>query len=236
MHRADRRRLVVAAGTALALLGLWIGHTVEYIRVWGGAGLQRELVGSVHLYMLPLGAAIAAGAAFGGVRLWRAWAVLGARLDAARLAVPALLRGRHVELPDPLEDRRPSFVAGILVAWPLLTLLQVALYVFQENVEAAVGRYPMPGLGAVTGVHALAPAVHAGVALVLLVAFAVVLRLVRRRADIVVAVESSVRALLRALRGRAPLVLEPVELHQRAPRQRFGCDVRQRPPPALLAA
>jgi hypothetical protein len=43
----------------LALVGLWLGHTLEYVRVWGWRGLSAELFGSPHAYMLPLAAVLA---------------------------------------------------------------------------------------------------------------------------------------------------------------------------------
>lgn len=234
MLAADSRRLVVAGGVGLALVGLWVGHTVEYVRVWGSTGLQAELVGSLHLYMLPLGALLALGSALAGVRVWRAWCRLGRRIDVARSAVPALLRGHRIALPDARDGARPSIAAGIAVAWPALTALQVALYVAQENIEAGVWGYRPPGLGAIAGIHWLAPAVHAAVALVLLIVAALVLRLLRRRGAVVAAVEARVRALLTALLARASSAVAPTPAVARPPAHLLCHSLRQRPPPALL--
>lgn len=236
----DKRRLLVGGFVALALVGLWLGHTVEYVRVLGTAGLTAELTGSVHAYMLPLGAALALAATIGGAWIWRCWVALGARLDRARAMAASLLRGRVPTTAEPpaapATPRSPSFVAGVLAAWPALTLLQVALYLVQENVEALAAGAPAPGFAAITGVHALAPLVHAGVALVLVVAGAALLRLLQRRARQVGVVEAVVRALLRRWRGLPQRLPLPATRDAAAPSQLLGRHILQRPPPALLAA
>jgi hypothetical protein len=140
-------------------------------------------------------------------------------------------------VPEPLPGvAAPSFWAGFLVAWPVLTLLQVALYVFQENVEAAVAGLPAPGLGAVTGVHVLAPLVHAAVALLLLIAASGVQRLLRSRTRCVATVEALVTALLQAVTSRAPRLDTPPSRLVRTPVLLFGIGFRQRPPPLALLA
>jgi len=224
---------MVGGGAALALAGLWLGHTLEYARVWGLAGLDSELVGSIHAYMLPLAAAIAVLAALFAARIWRLWSALGQRLDASRAALHQLMRGRRAAVPDAMHGDAPSFVSGVAVAWPALALLQIALYLVQENVEAVVAGGRAPGLGAITGTHALAPLVHAGVALVLILWAAALLHLLRHRSARIVAVESIARALLRALTTRAPRLILPRSCDARPPLQR-GLRLRQRPPPALL--
>lgn len=236
----DRRQLLVGGFVALALVGLWLGHTVEYVRVLGTAGLTTELTGSVHAYMLPLAAALAIAATVGGAWIWRSWVALGSRLDRARAMATSLLRGHApstAELTnEPAVSNSPSFAAGVLAAWPALALLQIALYLVQENVEALAGGAPAPGFGAVTGVHALAPLVHAGVALVLVVAGAGLLRLLRRRTRQIAVVEAVVRALLRRWRGRPQPLAVPADRDAAAPSQVLGRHILQRPPPSLLAA
>lgn len=240
MAPRDKRRLLVGGFVALALLGLWLGHTVEYVRVLGTAGLTTELTGSVHAYMLPLGAALALAAAIGGTWIWRSWVALGARLDRARAVARSLLRGHPpattAPSSEPASPTSPSFTAGVLAAWPALALLQVALYLVQENVEALAAGAPAPGFGAITGVHALAPLVHAGVALVLVVAGAGLLRLLQRRARQVAVVEAVVRALLRRWRGLPQPLAIPAARDAAAPSQLLGRHILQRPPPSLLAA
>jgi hypothetical protein len=236
MRLRDNHRAYVGGSVALALIGLWLGHTLEYLRVWGTAGLQAEFLRSVHAYMVPLGAAIAAVCAVAGIRLWRVWAALGLRLDAARWSVRRLFRGATVEAPSAAPHRSaPSLPAGVLAAWPPLAVLQICLYLLQENVEALAGGAPPPGFGAITGVHALAPPVHAGVSLVLVLAAALALRLVRRRAKEVALVEAVVRAFLRTLFGRPLRLPSPPSRDVRAPLQLLGLLVRQRPPPTPLS-
>ena len=235
----DRRQLLVGGFAALALVGLWLGHTVEYVRVLGTAGLTTELTGSVHAYMLPLGAALAFAAAIGGVWIWRSWVALGARLDRARGMATSLLRGRTTPaepVAEATSRHSPSLAAGVLAAWPALALLQIALYLVQENVEALAAGAPAPGFGAITGVHALAPLVHAGVALVLVIAGAGLLRLLQRRAKQIAVVEAVIRALLRRWRALPQPLALPPERDAVAPSLLLGRHILQRPPPALLAA
>ena len=236
----DKRQLLVGGFVALALVGLWLGHTVEYVRVLGTAGFTTELTGSVHAYMLPLGAVLAVAATVGGAWIWRWWVALGARLDRARAMASDLLQGRFPTTAAPLgassTPKAPTFAAGVLAAWPALALLQIALYLIQENVEALAAGAQAPGFGAITGVHALAPLVHAGVALVLVVAGAGLLRLLQRRARQVAVVEAAVRALLRRWRGVPQPLPIPADRDASAPSQLLGRHILQRPPPSLLAA
>lgn len=66
--RGTRGRAVgLAAGRCQKQLdGVWLGHTAEYLRVEGTAGLRDELVGSIHWYMAPVGAVLAVLAAWCG--------------------------------------------------------------------------------------------------------------------------------------------------------------------------
>jgi hypothetical protein len=222
-------------GGLLALVGLWLGHTLEYVRVWGTHGLQTVVAGSIHAYMLPLALLLILAAALAGGRMWRVWMRLGARVDGAHLNLTALLHGRRLGARiGANDDVLPSLPARILAAWPALTLVQILFYVVQENVEAAVANAPAPGFGAVTGAHALAPLVHAAVALLLLVAVAGVVRLLRRRIAVIAAVEAIVRLLLSRLE-REPCANSPSVRAAAPPLYRFGAHLWRRPPPALLA-
>ena len=169
--RSRRLALTIGGGVALLVLGgLWIGHTLEYVRVWGTPGLETELAGSVHAYMVPFALLLILAAAFASGRWWRVWMRLGVRLDDGQRALAALLRGKQdpsgMRVPS---ERLPSLPARVITAWPALALAQIIFYVIQENVEAALAGVPAPGLGAITGVHAYAPLVQAAVALLLLV-------------------------------------------------------------------
>jgi hypothetical protein len=128
---------------AVAAAGAWIGHAVEYLRVFGRAGFGTTAARSAHAYMGPLGLALLA-IAVGG-----AYASILARRRLERLLV----------LPA---EARPS----LAFPWLLWTvwLLQLALYVVQENAEARAIGVNLHGWQAVTGVHQWAPLVQLCVA------------------------------------------------------------------------
>jgi hypothetical protein len=110
-----------------------------------------------------------------------------------------------------------------------LTVLQLGLYLFQENVEAAISGAPSPGLGAVSGFHAPALLIHAAVSLVLCAAALLAARLLRRRAAAVERVAALLRHLLDrlgSLRPETPAA-RPLPL---TPLDRFG-RLWCRPPP-----
>ena len=46
----------------LALIGVWLTHTVEHLRVGAAAGVSAAAFSSVHVYMLPVGAVLALAA------------------------------------------------------------------------------------------------------------------------------------------------------------------------------
>jgi hypothetical protein len=231
----SRRRLRVAAsgGVLLSLVGVWLAHTLEYARTTGTGGISAVMLGSLHVYMLPVGmllALLAAGAAVRGVRLWLG---LGRQLVAVRLAVAAALRGRSRAAVPATAAPVPRGASRLLAWWVPLTLLQIGLYLFQENVEAVLAGAAAPGMGAVTGAHALAPLIHAAVALALCALVALGSRLLRRRVE---AVERAVALLLvlldriGSLRPHRPVATEAVP----APLDRFG-RLWCRPPPVPVS-
>lgn len=233
------RRLRPAAGflALLPFIGMWVGHTLEYLRVEGLTPAFSEVAfGSVHAYMLPLALVLAATAVFFAADLFRLWAGLGARLDEARARLGAVLSGRIVDpSAAPCAEADPSLTSRLLIAWPALAAVQTALYLIQENVEAVAARLPAPGLAPVTGAHALAPVVQASVALGLIAATEAVTWLLRRRACEVARVEAIVTILVRALRrGARQRVVVPRAVFPR-PELR-GAALFGRAPPASLAA
>jgi hypothetical protein len=235
MRRRHLALTIGGVGGLLALVGLWLGHTLEYVRVWGTNGLHTVVAGSIHAYMLPLALLLILAAALAGGRMWQLWMRLGTRVDAAQHSLTALLQGRR-EAPrmGANHDALPSLPARIIAAWPALTLVQILFYIVQENVEAAAAGVPAPGFGAVTGVHTFAPLVHAAVALLLLVAVAGVVRLLRRRIAVIAAVEAFVRLLVSRLEREA-CANSPSVRAAAPPLYRFGAHLWRRPPPALLA-
>jgi len=222
----------------LAFCGLWIAHAIEYARAFGPRDALIVLAGSVHLYMIPLGFGLAVAAALASSRLFSVWMRLGTRLDRTRGEIARVLRGR-APVPAPsdaagrllAERSGPSRHARLVVAWPALTVLQLALYLGQENLEALRAGTAAPGFGAISGVHALAPAVHALVALVLLLLVLAADRLVGRRAQTLDAAERLLRRLLqRFARSRNA---HP-QVRSVPPAWLLGDVCRQRPPPLAL--
>jgi hypothetical protein len=233
-----RLRLAASSGVLLALAGVWLGHTVEYARVGGLDGLGQVMVGSLHVYMLPVGMLLALAAAAGAVRGVRLWLHLGRRLAALRRALPGALRGTRGAAVRgeavAAMGAAPPVLSRVAAWWLPLTALQIGLYLFQENVEAAISGAPAPGLGAISGVHALAPLVHAGVALLLCAAVAVALRLLHRRAGAVAWVAALIRHLLDRIGSLRP-VAPRAEVPVLQPLDRFG-RLWCRPPPAPVSA
>jgi hypothetical protein len=234
---ARKARLAAAGLFLLSFVGLWLGHTLEYARVWGTAGLREELTGSVHGYMVLVALALAVLAGASALVLWRVWSALGRRVDAARSALAGTLRGRPVALDRTTSSagHRPvSFGTRLAGLWLLLTVVQVGLFLVQENVEQVAAGYPAPGFGPITGTHWAAALVHATVALVLATLTTLVARAFGRRATVVSAVEALVRVLLSIL--RRPLAIRPrVTAWQPAPLQAHGCQLWSRPPPLRRA-
>ena len=228
-----RRRLFAPTVAVLALVGTWIGHSLEYVRVGGRAGLRAELLGSVHVYMLPVGALLVGLAVAGGMGWWRAWQALGRGLDAARAAVAEALRGRPGAAAAP--GVAPSFVARWGALSLLLGGLQVTLYAVQENLEAVAAGRVAPGLGVLLGAHAPAPLVHLGVAALIAAVVAGGGRLLRGRAERLRGVSRLLRVLLATL---TPRVAPPAPAARwcPSPLDRLGRQLWRRPPPLSLLA
>jgi hypothetical protein len=235
-----RRRLwLLVAIALLSAVGVWLGHTLEYIRVWGTGGLEQEISGSVHLYMVPAGLGLTVLLAAAAATLGRLRAGLGER--AAR-ASALLARPWHALVPPAArseEKPRPhrSALAVFATLGTTLATVQVGLYLFQENAETALAGVPVPGLSAVSGVHWAAPLIQVGVGLALAAVATAVWVLLRRDAEAVERVERAVRrvlAVLAARRGRS--VTTPLT----APRRVYplpellGSSIWCRPPPLSL--
>jgi hypothetical protein len=232
MVSSSRPRLVAPGVAMLAVVGVWLTHTVEYTRLTGSARLAGGALASVHVYMLPAGALLALCAALAGVRCWRAWWALGRRLEGARAALASAWRGRqHPGVPVPPVPE-PSDSSRLVALWLPLTAIQAALYLLQENVEALVAGQPLPGLGAVTGVHLPVLLVHLAVALVLACAALQVSRRLDRRRGRVAACERLLRAVLRSL-ARSSDAPPAREAWSPSPLDRFGRHLWRRPPPPL---
>ena len=238
MPFARRRPWLIAAVALLSATGVWLGHTLEYVRVWGTSGLERELVGSVHLYMVPAGLALILLLGAGWAAIRRVHARLGER--AARAG--ALLAGpwRSAEPAAQAGDargrsERPA-LAIFLMLGTALAVLQVALYLVQENTEATLAHLPAPGLAAISGVHWAAPLLQAVTAFSLAAVATCAWALVRRHAERVENAEQVVRRVLAVVAARrarsiavpaAPRRLEPLT-------KLLGSSIWCRPPPLAL--
>ena len=198
LHR--QTRVAASGGVLLALIGLFLGHTLEYLRVWGPTGIVESITNPVHAYMLPVaGVLLALGAVF-ALRLARAWQALNARLDRAAAGVRRILRGRDADVsvaPTALSTPGTRLVA----IWLPLATAQTALYLVQENIEAVARSQPAPGLGAITGIHWAAPFVHLYVSLLLACVVRICEILFRRREIAVERVEALLRVIARRRRS-----------------------------------
>jgi len=225
-------RVAASGGVLLAFVGLWIGHTLEYLRVLGSDGLLASLASPVHAYMLPVAGLLATLSALFGIRLLRAWQALNRRLDQAASGLRRIWRGGAAMLPD-APVGRPSPAVRLVSLWLPLATAQIALYLVQENVEAIARGLPAPGWGAVSGIHWAAPLVHLYVALLLACCVRIVQVVLRRREAAVERVESLLRAAARRIRRVAPRVAAPRST-VRTPQHRLGWHLWHRPPPVLL--
>ncbi len=223
-------RAAAAGGVLLAFIGLWIGHTLEYLRVWGTAGLVASITNPVHAYMLPLAAVLALLTALCGIRLCGAWRSLSDRLDKASLGLRRIWRGQTPEIPAAV-PRSSSPGARLVAIWLPLAAAQIVLYLIQENVEAIAAGQQAPGWSAITGVHWAAPLVQLYVALLLACGVRIFQVLRHRRAVVVERVEALLRAFVRRrLSWLAADAATPV-YRSFSPLDRLGLHIWRRPPP-----
>ena len=218
----------------VVLTATWIGHTIEYVRVFGSRGVWTQLAGSAHLYMGPLGAVLAALAMVGAARWRRRGRELSHRLEAGRAALRKGRPARTTVASDPIDAGAPVGLAGFAREWAALLLGQLVVYTVQENVESLSVRGRAPGMGVLTGVHWAAPLIHAGIALVVTAAIVVIQRRRSRLLTSVRIVEQLVGRLW-AVRAPQPTMDEDAGALV-APHRRWGRQRWQRPPPAVLAA
>ncbi len=142
-------RFAASGAVLLAFVGVFIGHTLEYLRVWGSAGVVASMTNPVHAYMLPVAGVLVVFSAVFALRLARAWRGLNQRLDSAAAGMRSIWRGRS----DAAVAAQSSSTPGtrLIAIWLPLAAAQIALYVVQENVEAVASSRPAPGLGAISG-------------------------------------------------------------------------------------
>jgi hypothetical protein len=208
----------------VALLGAWLSHNLEYLRVWGAHRFTGEALSSIHLYMGPAGGLLLVGGALGV----QSTARLARRLEGRLAELRGHGSGRAVAAcPAGAWGAGWSFAVPTLVV--AVWFLQSGLYLAQENVEAWLGHVSTPGLGAFTGAHALAPVVHLAVTLALVTGVC----LLRRRVTALVAV---VRAFSAWLRASTPVAPPPAPGRSWTPVQRWGAQRWCRPPPVAVGS
>jgi hypothetical protein len=230
---AHRRARAAASGSVLlAFVGLWIAHTLEYLRVWGAAGVVGSITNPVHAYMLPLLAVLVVLGAVYGLRLWRAWQALNHRLDLAMLGLRGVWRGKHARVSDAPPALSP--VARLAAIWLPLAGAQIVLYLIQENVEAIARAQPAPGFGAITGMHWAAPLVHLYVSLLLACGTRICQVLLHRRAVVVARVEALLRVAVRRRRSEHTPAVAGADSATASPLDRLGRHLWRRPPPLPL--
>jgi hypothetical protein len=226
-------RTTAPLATLILLVSVWLGHTVEYIRVDGVAGLREELLGSVHSYMLPVALALLVGSWLVARRFHRAWQGLETRLAQAEARLRAAFRGEV----DPLvPDGPPQASTGALSLAMLLLPVELGLYLLQENLEAIRAGLAAPGVGPLAGAHWAASLVHLGVLLLLCAGFALATRRLHDRNQAVEVIERLVRFVRARCARSLAQAPEPSSLWLPLPYRLFGLKQWGRPPPAIPQA
>jgi hypothetical protein len=244
-----RGRLAVTLAVLAALVGEWLGHSVNYYRVAGVAGLQSALTSGIHDYMLPLGLALLAAAALGAAAWTRAWLSLSRRLDRSTVALGQLRRGRRPAdrgqcggtrdggaAQRMLGQRGPatSFAARVIALAAPMGALQCSLYLGQENLERALHGIAGSGLAPLLDSFGAAAWTQAVVAVVLATALVAASRVLRSKHVLVESYERLVGVLWqRALRGMSSP--QPRRCHLLPTALVFRSSLWGRPPPVLTA-
>jgi hypothetical protein len=207
------------------LAGTWLGHTIEYLRVWGPRGAATSMAASAHAYMGPLGAALALAGLLGVLSTAR----LVRRLERRLRELRPRRSGRPERSTVPAAARGvPSWSFSLAGLVATMWAGQCGLYLLQENLEASAAGRPLPGLAVLSGVHALAPLVHLIVAAAIVAGLWLARRQVTRLADAVHRAEQRLRAAAGVVAGRlcpTPRAWTPLE--------RWGTQRLSRPPPVV---
>lgn len=202
-----------------ALAGAWLAHLLEYARVWGLDGFSSSASRQVHTYLGPVGVVLVALALVGvhlGLRSFRRLERLLAGLSDGSVDTRHATAGsRQFTMP---------FTSLLSLVW----VLQLALYVVQENAELRALGVHQPMLSVVTGTHQWAAAVHLLVAVLLVGAIWLTHRPVAELARLLREVVAWLVA--GARRVREPLGTVP-RTRSWTPAERFGRHVWSRPPP-----
>jgi len=213
------------------LVGAWLGHALEYVRVWGTRGFGGLVSRSLHAYMGPVGVVLLLAGVVAAASSSLVAAELERGLEQLRRGMrTGLGAGGRAEAGIGVAAVRRPAIVGFSTLVAVLWLSQLPIYLIQENVEAKVAHIPTPGMGTLSGRHVLAPVVHLGVA----VAVACVLYLTRRRVTQLADEVRRTGARLAALRRSAPAAPAPRPRDRWwTPAELWGRQSWSRPPPAL---
>jgi hypothetical protein len=210
------------------LASVWLGHTLEYMRIWPGVRGSQLL--AVHAYMLPLAIVLQAMAVLAVATFLRLRRAIGLRAERAEATLAGAWRNAY--LPLPAEPIQIGSGLGAKTLWLLLAPVELTLYLLQENIEAAHAGLGAPGIGAITGVHWPAAFVHLAILFILCSVLAGAVRLLAERAHDVEQVERLARLVARRHhRHEAPSA--PVPIWLAPPIHIFGRHLWRRPPPRL---
>ncbi|MBV9411973.1 MAG: hypothetical protein JO148_10270 [Acidimicrobiia bacterium] len=226
MRRARRTTEVTVAPYTVALAavaGAWLAHGLEYVRVWGWGEFGSATSRQVHTYMGPVGLVLVLLAFVGveaGLRSFR-------RLE----RVLAGLSNGTVE-PTQVQSEPRRFAIPITSLLSLIWVLQLVVYVIQENAELRAEGIHQPILNVLTGPHIWAAGVHLLVAALLVGTIWLLHRPLAQLADVV----RQVVAWLVASQRRAAAGATPApSVRSWTPAERFGRQLWSRPPPVARA-
>ena len=221
-----RRSDVTVSPSAVALaavIGAWLAHCLEYVRVWGSDGFASSASRQVHTYMGPVGLVLLV-LAFVGVEL-------GLRtVRRLQRLVVGLAEGR-VDPAAPVRGRR-RYTVPLMTLLSLVWCLQLVLYVVQENAELRALGVHQPALDVLSGVHVWAAGVHFIVAAALVGALWVLHRSVAQLTELVGDV---VAWLLAHAQRRSAPASPALSIRSWTPFERFGRQLWCRPPPGIVA-
>jgi hypothetical protein len=229
--RQTKRSFRAPGFVLVALFGTWLGHTLVW-SVTGGASPGLAAVHSVHNYLRPVGIVLVALAI---VSSWAEWCLVR-RLEATAVALRRRLKRAWRSGSEPSGLRRapaplpagPPSLGGL---WASLALVQLCVYLVQENLEALSAHVAAPGIAVLTRQYGTPAAVHVTIALALAVAVWLVLGRVAEGCEAV----ARASRLFHALTGRriAVPVWFPAPTPTATPAERFGLTALPRPPPLL---
>jgi hypothetical protein len=150
-----------AGFVALALVAEWLGHAAVWF-LTGGTAPARALSGPLHAYLGPLGLVIAVVAVASS---WAVWQGLDRLVELTGRFRQATERRDATDGPIDWQPS-PHRLPGAGRVGLSLALVQVVVYLCQENLEARVIGLTAPGLHVLTAHHGAPIAIHLALAFV----------------------------------------------------------------------